>query len=265
MDPALGLQLSAGIAAFGSGLSSLEHLAKIKEFGVGGVCSPLLHLESRFGRGKLGAFLQCTDLVVAMLSIRLIAAIAVLLADLFWPAKAPIAFLWILVFSSAWVAWRRRVGGDGGEQMTNIVLIASSVGLTFSLTPSVQRAAAIFIAMQSCLAYFAAGMAKLLSRIWRSGDAVRSIVNTHTHGSQGLVALLTKYSRLSRILNWGLIGAELAFPTVLLVPKGICIALLGLGLFFHLSNAVVMGLNNFVWAFLATYPCIYFLRDAIRG
>lgn len=265
MDPALGLQLSAGIAAFASGLSSLEHLAKIKEFDAGGVCSPLLHIESRFGRGKLGTFLQSTQLVVATLSIRLIAALAVVLAELFLPTRTPIAFLWILVSSSAWVAWRRRVGGDGGEQMINIVLIASSIGLTFSFTASVQRAAAVFIALQSCLAYFAAGMAKLLSPLWRSGDAVRAIVNTHTHGSQGLVALLSKHSGLARMLNWGLIGAELTFPMVLIVPKEICIAILGLGLFFHLSNAVVMGLNNFVWAFLATYPCIYYLRYAIGG
>jgi hypothetical protein len=266
MDPAQGLQLSAGIASFGNAISSLEHLAKLKQFSAGGIYSPLLHIESKLGRGKLGAFLQSVGLLVAMLSVRLVAAIIVLVATFAWPREISIVPLWTLAASSVWVAWRRRVGGDGGEQMTTMVLIASSIGLTFSLTPSVQCVAAFFIAMQSCLAYFSAGMAKLLSSVWRSGDALRCIVNTSTHGSQWLVELLTRYPRFSAMVNWGLILAELAFPAVLIAPRGgACFFLLGVGLLFHVSNAVVMGLNNFIWAFLATYPCIYFLWEVIHG
>jgi hypothetical protein len=263
MGPLLGLQLSVGIAAFGCGLCSAEHLTKIKEFRKGGLCGPLIHLDSKLGRGKLGTSLQCPGFTAVVLVLRLLAATDVLIEDFFWSGGISITSLWILVLSGAWITWRRRVGGDGGEQMMNIVLIASTIGLTFSSMPSVGGAAGTFIALQSCLAYFAAGMAKLLSSIWRSGDAIRGIVNTHTHGSHRLFALLTRHPRLSVGLNWGLIGAETAFPLVLIVPKEFCVLVLTLGFLFHLSNAVVMGLNNFVWAFLATYPCIYVLRDVV--
>jgi len=33
---------------------------------------------------------------------------------------------------------------------------------------------------------------------------------------------------------------------------------LGWGLAFHLMNALVMGLNSFLWAFLATYGAIIY-------
>lgn len=34
------------------------------------------------------------------------------------------------------------------------------------------------------------------------------------------------------------------------------------GLLFHLANALVMGLNSFIWAFVATYPAILFTKEA---
>jgi hypothetical protein len=36
---------------------------------------------------------------------------------------------------------------------------------------------------------------------------------------------------------------------------------LGWGVAFHLGCAVVMGLNNFLWAFIATYPALLFAAD----
>lgn len=34
---------------------------------------------------------------------------------------------------------------------------------------------------------------------------------------------------------------------------------------FHLSVAVVMGLNGFFFAFVATYPCVWFASDALHA
>jgi hypothetical protein len=33
---------------------------------------------------------------------------------------------------------------------------------------------------------------------------------------------------------------------------------------FHASTAIVMGLNTFFWAFLATYPAVFFVNQDIR-
>jgi hypothetical protein len=37
-----------------------------------------------------------------------------------------------------------------------------------------------------------------------------------------------------------------------------------LGILFHVANAVIMGLNTFVWAFVATYPAILFCAVSLR-
>ena len=40
-------------------------------------------------------------------------------------------------------------------------------------------------------------------------------------------------------------------------------ASLSAGFFFHLVTAVTMGLNTFLWAFLATYPAVVFLVASV--
>jgi hypothetical protein len=37
-----------------------------------------------------------------------------------------------------------------------------------------------------------------------------------------------------------------------------------LGILFHVANAVIMGLNTFVWAFVETYPAILFCAVSLR-
>ena len=57
-----------------------------------------------------------------------------------------------------------------------------------------------------------------------------------------------------------IVVTEALFPLVLLVPHSIGLYFLVGGALFHASCAFVMGLNSFFWAFVATYPAIYFLR-----
>jgi hypothetical protein len=58
--------------------------------------------------------------------------------------------------------------------------------------------------------------------------------------------------------SWLVIVFECAFPLVLWVrPQGAAL-LLACGLAFHLCNALVLGLNRFLWAWLAGYPALLF-------
>jgi len=47
---------------------------------------------------------------------------------------------------------------------------------------------------------------------------------------------------------------ECSFPLAIVVGSPPCLALVAWGVLFHLMNAVVMGLNSFFWAFVATCP-----------
>jgi hypothetical protein len=45
----------------------------------------------------------------------------------------------------------------------------------------------------------------------------------------------------------------------------VLLALLGMGVGFHLGCGLVMGLNRFLWAFTATYPAVFYLHGLVAG
>jgi hypothetical protein len=121
-----------------------------------------------------------------------------------------------------------------------------------------------FICLQATLSYVTAGIAKAISPAWRSGKALPAVINTATYGNRGFSTLLAKRTEISGILCWAVILFECAFPIALIAPRWLLISLLIMGLGFHISNAVMMGLNVFVWSFLGTYPAIFLVNAHIR-
>jgi hypothetical protein len=59
-------------------------------------------------------------------------------------------------------------------------------------------------------------------------------------------------------LAWLVISFECTFPIALAFGKTGSAVYAAIGIAFHISNAVIMGHNTFIWAFVATYPAILF-------
>jgi hypothetical protein len=131
---------------------------------------------------------------------------------------------------------RNGFGTDGTDHMNMLTHAALAASKLFPHDQLAREACAWFIAGQSVLSYASAGAAKLLSPLWRDGSAMAGIFRTQTYGTKWV--------------------GELAFPLVLVAPKPVARALLGLGAAFHVGNAAFMGLNRFIWAFSATYPSV---------
>ena len=76
-------------------------------------------------------------------------------------------------------------------------------------------------------------------------------------------ALLSRYPAVSRAICWQVILFECLSPFLILagVPGAIVMMVVGMG--FHIGVAVVMGLNNFVWAFGACYPAVFLLAGQL--
>lgn len=160
--------------------------------------------------------------------------------------------------------FRNYSGLDGSDQMTGIVLTALAL---MTLTPDHQflRMVCIwFVALQSALSYCTAGVAKLISKEWRNGTSLIGVMNTASYGIEGFSRFLKDHRMYAVALTWLLIGFECLFPVALLMGK-YCLIFLAGGLIFHLLNAAIMGLNNFTWAFLATYPALLFCALQVRG
>ena len=156
------------------------------------------------------------------------------------------------------LAWRQRYGQDGADQMNLIVAVTLvlTVGPFQSMTAL--RLGLAFLAAQLALSYVSAGVAKLISPVWRSGAAVGLVLNSASYGSRQAGALLKRLPWLGQMLTWSVIAFEVSFPAALFLAWPWVALPMAFGAFFHVSIAIVMGLNNFVPAFLSTYPALLY-------
>lgn len=102
------------------------------------------------------------------------------------------------------------------------------------------------------LCYFAAGLNKLLSRQWRSGETLSWSLKQSCFPKSVAIPVPTK------ILAFAVIGWELLFPMVL-VNQTVAVIMVSLGFIFHLTMSWALGLNRFVLAFVCLYPAILFI------
>ncbi len=248
----------------GLSISTLEFLAISGSFAPDGVYSwSILRLRYFGGMGTLLA--QTLDPIGDVRGVRLfLLARLALIAGLFAVPIGGPAFsllLALLVVSNVLFTMRRTIGDDGSDQMTSIILCTTLLCVGPHSDTFVLRCGLGFLAGQAALSYAVAGIAKLISPIWRSGDAIYLIFNTCTYGNRGLASVLKNRRYLRRLLCWSVIVVETLFPLCLVLPQPfLWFFLIAAGLF-HLGCAIIMGLNSFFFAFTATYPIVYYVSS----
>ena len=256
--------LAVGVAGV---ISSAEHLHSISLFREDGILSWRV-LQTAFISKKplLGEPLKQTVFhwkgVRLVLTIRLL--LSVLLPVISDRGTAASLVLVGLLLSQLFISYRAVFGSDGSDQMFTILCAGLIPFYLFSINHQMPAAGFYFIALQSVLSYFTAGVAKAISPAWHSGEALPAIVNTATYGHRGFADVLEKRIVVSSLLCWAVIVFECLFPLVLIAPKWLLIAFLAIGVSFHIGNAAVMGLNVFLWSFLGTYPAIILVNAQMR-
>ena len=222
----------------------------------------LIHIAGSFLNNSPENRLANPKVFLLIITFRIVISFAIILLiitnQFYWPA------LILLAFTSIYHANYRRVGGDGSEEIALIVIISTalSTGVLYSNTSAL--IAICFIGGQCLLSYLTAGIAKLSSRTWRSGEAMGLIIGTEAYGSPKMCEIIKQNPTLGSILTWSVILFEIVLPVSILVwPYGV-IVLIILGLLFHVASAFIMGLNGFPLSFLSTYPAILFLSNYIH-
>jgi hypothetical protein len=247
-------------------LSSAEWLANIRLFGTNGLLSWSV-LGLRYGarnRSRVATKLSSPEAFAAIQVLRIAGS---LLAISFGATPLGVLGLALVLVSCSYVTHRACFGGDGSDQMGAILTAGAFVmGLGLYVQDEhIARAGAFLIAGQSVLSYFVAGAAKLASGVWRSGEALSGVMSTQTYGHVLAAKLSFTSPRFCGFFCWAVIVTEMAFPIVLVAPMPILAAgLIGFAAF-HISNAVFMGLNAFVIAFVGTYPSVIYLNGLIRA
>jgi len=159
--------------------------------------------------------------------------------------------------TNAYLHVRKQIGSSGAEQLTMIVLMTFALVVVAGGGSAAREIGDAFIAAQLVLAYFASGVSKLASPVWRRGEAMRGVLSTEGYGVPALARILLAHPRLDELMCWSVIAWEVTFPIVLIVPRHVMIGVLAAGVVFHASCALLMGLNRFLWAFCGCYPAVW--------
>lgn len=159
---------------------------------------------------------------------------------------------------------RLRFAIDGSDQMTLIVLAAAFCG-QLDPTGVAGWAAVSFLAAEVCLAYWVSGSFKLYSPIWRSGRALSWIARTKAYGHRSFSSLINRYPFAAQASAYAIITFECGFVVSVISPRPILVVFLVGGVLFHIACSLIMGLNRFLWAFVATYPAVILINERLYG
>lgn len=253
---------TAVLASGGGLISSLELLAGRREFREDGLFAwevlRSVGMTADDGRlSRLLASLLRYPNVLVVFGLRAVAFASVgILALTRPPGPAFVGALGLAFFTGLLFQFRTPYGLDGSDQVSMVVIAALFIQAVVSESVLVAHAAIWFIALQACLSYFTSGVAKLVSPVWRDGTGLVGVMKTRDYGRPVLGQLLATHPSLAWLAAWGVILPEILFPTVLFLGFPIAFAFLLWGFIFHLMAALIMGLNGFVWSFLATYPAL---------
>jgi uncharacterized membrane protein (DUF485 family) len=267
MGLALTYRLTLLLVSVGCLIASLELLAIKWEFGTAGLFSwnvlrTLSRATLRLGAGKSNAVISHPGFVPAITGVRALAVVTLILFGNYHELST--ACIIVVIAASVFMYWRAPLGMDGSDQMSILIFVAVTIYKLFPGDIWVARASLWFIAIQGCLSYLVAGVAKLISPVWRNGEAVRRILGTRSYGSSKVAPLVANRRGVCIGLSWLLMLFECSFPLALAFGKTGFATFAVLGVIFHVTNALVMGLNTFVWAFVATYPAIFFCAMSFR-
>ena len=250
------LDLTVRVVGIGLAITGIELLAERSAFASTGPFAPQVFAALRGAHPP--SFLSGPRSVSIVAGAQVIAAIVlVTLGPMVVPGRGALAALGM---TTTLLRRRRIIGGDGAEQMTDIVLISAILACLPVPGDGRITLAVIFIAAQAVLSYFTAGVAKLVSPIWRGGGALPAILGTYGHGLAPVSRMMQTQPAVGFVLGWTVILFEISFPLVLIAPEPAALVMLGIGVTFHIGCAVFMGLNSFVWPFPATYACVLATR-----
>ena len=168
--------------------------------------------------------------------------------------------LWL---ASLWQLWRFQGPYNGGADKL-VLLALTCMCLVHTATNSFwQEIAFGYFAIQVVLSYTVSGWVKLSSRDWRNGQALSDVFAYSAYPvSENLRALADRKEAMI-VGSWLVILLEVLFPLAFFSHATlICVLVLAAG--FHVANAVLFGLNRFLWAWISTYPVLFWAQARLH-
>lgn len=141
---------------------------------------------------------------------------------------------------------RTEFGNQGSDGMRTHLLLGVAVhgapGMPDWIGPAV-------VAGVVAAAYGSAGWHKLVSRPWRSGDALAGV-------GHAFAVPVPPLGEVAPVLTRFITAWELLVPVAIILGGPVLLPTLAIGLAFHLAIGLALGLSSFFWAFVGTYPWV---------
>lgn len=151
---------------------------------------------------------------------------------------------------------------NGGADRMSLLILCFLVLAQVAPTAYWREVAFGYLALQLILSYFISGWVKIINPDWRSGLALSDVFQFSAYPVSESLRKWSQFPRLLFSMSWAVIILELLFPFALLSSTSLTIALI-LTAAFHLSNAILFGLNRFFWIWIAAYPSLLWLQQRI--
>ena len=189
--------------------------------------------------------------------------VVTLLWVLGWHTRLMTFLTWVFLWS---LHARNPTLWDGGDNLIRIVLIYAlfaDIGAHWSLDAAHRRVlsedstaqqyvgallhtgAVWAVALQLCLVYATAGLAKVAGEVWQNGTALYYILRTGEFAWTGYGAAIWTNSVLVTLLTYGTVAFQISFPFLLIAHPATRRLALVLGMGFHLGIGLVLGLHTF--------------------
>ncbi|MBP7843303.1 MAG: HTTM domain-containing protein [Proteobacteria bacterium] len=157
--------------------------------------------------------------------------------------------------------WRGSFNG-GSDSMTLLVLGALVIAITFKNHPKAPIASLWYIAIQSSFSYFIGGFVKIKESSWWNGKALKDFLRSSQYLIPETIKALCAHKGLLILLSWTIMLFEILFPFILFFTH-FKMEILFIGAIFHALNIYLFGLNRFFYAWVATYPALYYCSNSI--
>jgi hypothetical protein len=198
-------------------------------------------------------------LTVFVLIVRLTAAAGTLLSLAF--KKISPELLLVLIASQIFCNVRFENLRRAADTLYVMVLVHYWASVAAQESSWLSDGALYLLALHASWAYFRCGWLKLKGPTWRRGQYLVQLFSSSPYESPDVMKTLSRFGRFAHIPCWVVILFELVFPLALFGPVWVTALVLFTGVWFHFYIARAMGLHDFFWAFLATYPAIVFFNQ----
>lgn len=170
----------------------------------------------------------------------------------------------LLLLSSALILKRCDGPYNGGSDRLAILMLFCLLLANILPTALWRELALGYLAAQLVLSYLMSGWVKIVNPDWRNGRALNDVFAFSAYPVSEQLRALAARPRLLWAAAWAVMLFELVFPLSLLDSRALYAALV-IAALFHVANAMLFGLNRFVWVWIAAYPSLLWLQARLVG